>query len=177
MYAAHAIQDAEFESPSAYGDELSLSGIGIGSSLGAHGPLSEPHLDSPTSRTNLSSTTSPTGQPGLLTRFPASPRPASNQRTSGGASDGVAGFGLKSNDEPEQSQTRAAEASAALDEELYAVYPPYVDLDRIEAAVRGEEEGLRAQLDIIREDKENAKQEWMDLRERGTLWLVVAYLA
>jgi len=52
-----------------------------------------------------------------------------------------------------------------------------VDLDRIEAAVRGEEEGLRAQLDIIREDKENAKQEWMDLRERGTLWLVVAYLA
>jgi len=59
---------------------------------------------------------------------------------------------------------------------LYAVYPPYVDLDRIEAAVRGEEEGLRAQLDTMRADREEARQEWHDLRQRGTLWLVVAYL-
>jgi len=57
------------------------------------------------------------------------------------------------------------------------VYPPYVDLDRIEAAVRGEEEGLRAQLDTMRADREEARHEWLDLRQRGTLWLVVAYLA
>ena len=85
------------------------------------------------------------------------------KETSGKAGDGAA-------------EARVAEAAGALEEELYAVYPAYVDLDKIEAAVKGEEEGLRAQLEAIRADKEEARQEWIDLRQRGTLWLVVAYL-
>jgi len=94
--------------------------------------------------------------------------------SSGSVASNAKGMGGASRDNAVY--TRATEPTSALQEELYAVYPPYVDLDRIEAAVRGEEVGLRAQLDAMRADREEARQEWMDLRQRGTLWLVVAYL-
>jgi len=56
-------------------------------------------------------------------------------------------------------------------------FPPYVDLARIEAAANGEEEGLRIELERLRADKAEARRELMDLRQRGTLWLVLTYIA
>lgn len=68
-------------------------------------------------------------------------------------------------------------ALAVLEVSATDYFPPYVDLEKIEAAARGEEEGLRQELEKLREDKAEARRELQDLRQRGTLWLVLTYLA